>query len=93
MDAIPLISTVAELQRNYRPLVNKLKKTNGVMVVVNNGKPDVIMMDPETYNTRAKRLKELEEENLLKIGAEAMEEYRQGKTISLGNRRLIDLIK
>jgi prevent-host-death family protein len=93
MDSLPIISTVAQLQRNYRPLVNKLKKTNGVMVVVSNGRPDVVMVDPDTYNAKAKRLKELEEDYLLRAGEEAMAEYKAGKTITLKKgQKISDLL-
>ena len=79
MTTIPMMATVADLQRGYRALVDKIKKTGEPLVVVNNGEPDVVLMDAETYNAKALRLQELEEEYLLKVGEEAMREYKAGK--------------
>lgn len=94
MDAvIPFITTVADLQRGYRTLVDKIKRTGEPLVVVNNGKPDVVVVSVETYNNRTKRLKELEEEYLLKVLKEAKKEYREGKTVWLKKgQKLSDIL-
>ena len=94
ISTIPQIATVADLQRKYRSLVDKIKKTGEPLVVVNNGQPDVVVMDTEVYNTKIARLNELEEEYLMKVIKEGMEEHRQGKTIKLKKgQTLMDLIK
>lgn len=77
---IPFMATVADLQRGYRALVEKIKETGEPLVVVNNGKPDVVVMDAVIYNNKTKRLQELEEEYLLRIRDEALKEYKAGKT-------------
>ncbi len=77
---IPFMATVADLQRGYRALVEKIKESGEPLVVVNNGKPDVVVMDAAVYNSRAERLRELEEEYLLRIRDEALSEYKAGKT-------------
>lgn len=90
---IPFITTVADLQRGYRTLVDKIKRTGEPLVVVNNGKPDVVVISAEVYNNKAKRLKELEEEYLLKVYKEAIDEYKKGKTVKLKKgQTLLDLI-
>jgi len=73
------MATVADLQRGYRALVDKIKKTGEPLVVVNNGRADVVIMDIEGYQAKAARLQELEEESLLEAGREAIEEYKAGK--------------
>lgn len=94
MNTIPNIANVADLQRRYRSLVDKLKASGEPMVIVSNGEPDVILLDPAIYNAQVKRLIELEEEYMLKIKDEALAEYKSGKTIKLGkNQKLIDLLK
>lgn len=91
--AIPYITTVAELQRGYRALVDKIKKTGELLLVVNNGKPDVVLMSADVYNIKAKRLKVLEEEYLLRVYKEAIVEHKAGKTIKLKKgQSLMDLI-
>jgi len=87
------IVTVADLQRRYRSLVDKIKKTGEPMVVINNGDPDVVVMDVATYNSYTQKLKELQEENLLRIASEGLKEYKAGKTIILKKgQKLLDLI-
>lgn len=93
MMTVPFMATVADLQRGYRGLVEKIRKTGEPLVVVNNGKPDVVMMDAAVYNSKVKRLRELEEEYLLRIKDEALREYKAGKTQWLKKgQRLNDLL-
>lgn len=93
MNTLPVITTVADLQRRYRPLVDEVKKTGEPMVVVNHGEPDVVLMGPKVYNAQVNRLKELEEAYLLAIRDEALKEYAQGKTVKLKkNQKLIDIL-
>ncbi len=74
-------------------MVDKIKTLGEPLVVVSNGKPDVVVMDGETYNVRIKRLQELETEYLLRIAGEAEKEYKSGKTIRLKkDQTLMDLI-
>lgn len=93
MTTIPFMATVADLQRGYRTLVEKIKESGEPLVVVNNGKPDVVVVDAKTYNIRVKRLQELEEEYLLRIYKEAIDEHKKGKTVKLKKgQTLLDLI-
>lgn len=93
MNTIPVITTVADLQRRYRPLVEELKKTGEPMVVVSHGDPDVVMVAPDVYNRQVSRLKELEEAYLLATRDEALREYKEGKTVKLEKRqKLIDIL-
>lgn len=94
MNTIPIIASVADLQRRYRTLVETLKQKKEPMIIVNKGEPDIVVMDPESYNSQVRRLRELEEEYLLKVGEEAFREYKAGKTIRLGKKqKLSDLLK
>ena len=93
MNTLPVIATVADLQRRYRPLVDAVKKTGEPMVVVNHGQPDVVILDPEVYNAQVNRLRELEEAYLLATRDEALIDYKKGKTLKLGkNLKLIDIL-
>lgn len=90
---VPFMATVADLQRGYRTLVEKIKASGEPLVVVNNGKPDVVVVDAKTYNIRAKRLQELEEDYLLKVYKEAIAEHKAGKTLKLKKgQSILDLI-
>lgn len=93
MMTVPFIVTVADLQRRYRSLVDKIKKTGEPMVVISNGDPDVVVMDVATYNSYTQRLKKLQEEYLLRVASEGLKEYKAGETVSLKKgQRLLDLI-
>lgn len=93
MITIPDMANVADLQRDYRGLVNGLKKTGKPVIILSNGNPDVVVMDVATYNSYAQNLKELQEMYLLDMAKEGMEEYKEGDTKTLRkNQKLLDLI-
>jgi prevent-host-death family protein len=94
MITIPTVSTVADLQRNYRTLVNKLKAMGEPLLVVNAGKPEVVILDVESYKAQTERLQELEEESLLTAYKLGLKEYQEGKTVKLAkNQKLLSLIE
>lgn len=85
--------TVADLQRGYRGIVDKMKKTGEPLVVVNNGEPDVVLMDTSVYNAHVTKMREIEEEYLLKLAQEAREEFQKGKTVRLKKgQKLLDVL-
>lgn len=93
MMTFPNIANVADLQRRYRQVVNQVKKTGIPTLVVNNGKPDVVLMDLDNYQVQASRLQELEELYLSQLTQKALSEYRAGKTTHLKKgQTLLDLI-
>ncbi|NCP46863.1 hypothetical protein COT86_01795 [Candidatus Collierbacteria bacterium CG10_big_fil_rev_8_21_14_0_10_43_36] len=81
MSTTPQIATVADLQRSYRPLVTRLKKSGKPLFIVSNGKPDVVIMDVQTFESREKDFQDLEETYLLALATEASKESKQKKTI------------
>lgn len=87
------MASVADLQRKYRFLVEKIRETGEPMVVVKNGKPDVVVMDIDTYEAQSARLKELEENYLLSVAKEGLDEYKRGETTKLKkDQKLLNLI-
>jgi len=94
MISIPYIATVAELQRKYKTLVNKIRRTGEPLLVVNRGKPDVVVIDAASYEEKMTKLRKLEEEYLLKVMQEGLEEYRKGKTTKIKKgETLLDLLE
>ena len=74
-------------------MVDKIKETGELLLVVNNGKPDVVVMSADVYSAKALRLKELEEEYSLRIFNEAIAEYKAGKTVWLKKgQKLSDIL-
>ena len=93
MITIPDMANVADLQRDYRNLVNGLKKTGKPILILSNGDPDVVVMDVATYNSYTQQLEELEEKYLLDVAREGVKEYERGKTKTLKKgQKLLDLI-
>ena len=94
MNLIPRMINVADLQRNYRAIVTSAKKHQEPIVVLNNGEPDIVLIDTKQYNEHVKRMRYLEEESLLKIGNQAIAEYKQQKTITPKRQEtLLDVLK
>jgi prevent-host-death family protein len=93
MNIIPPIATVADVQRGYRKLVDRVNKSGEPLVVVNNGKPDAVILGVKTYNDYVKKLKAFEEASLLRRAEEALDEHKAGKTVRLKkNQTLLDLL-
>ncbi len=87
------MANVADLQRDYRGLVNGLKKTGKPVVILSNGNPDIVVMDVATYNSYTQNLKELQEMYLLDMAKEGMKEYKEGDTKTLKkDQKLLDLL-
>lgn len=82
MNLIPRMINVADLQRNYRAIVTSAKKHQEPIVVLSNGQPDIVLLDTKQYNEQIKRMRYLEEESLLKIGNQAIKEYKQRKAVT-----------
>jgi len=94
MITIPLMTTVADLQRGYRKLINSIKKAGEPVVIINNGKPEAVLVDVDTYEAQVEKLNELEEEYLLKVAQEGLKEYKKGKTIEMHeDETLLDVLK
>lgn len=93
MNTIPQITTVAQLQRSYRPLINSLKKSGNPLFVLSNGRPDIVIMDIQSYESREKTIQEFEEAYLLSLVAEAHKESEQQKTIIVKpHENLMDIL-
>ncbi len=93
MNIIPQITTVAELQRNYRPLINRIKKSNQPLFVLSNGKPDSVLLDIHSFESLEKRYQSLEESYLMALTNEALKESRSKQTIVMKEgQTLLDII-
>lgn len=91
---IPQIVNVAELQKKYREIASRVRDENTPTIVVHNGKPDIVLLSPDSYEKQMKRLVELEEAQLQASLKEAMKEYETGKTVKLeSGKTLLDYLK
>ena len=71
------VTTAREIQRNYRKLFNRVKRTKEPLIVMRNNKPDVAIVD-------FKRLEELEAINVV---LESYKEAQEGKVKVLKSLR------
>lgn len=93
MNTLPQITTVANLQRSYRPLISRIKKSGQPLVVVSNGKPDVVIMDIHSFESREKDLQNLEEMYLTVLASSTLAESKQRLTIvPKADQTLLDVI-
>lgn len=82
MNKIPPMISVADVQRRYSAVRQKVKRAKEPVVILNNGQPDMVLLDVDWYNEHIEQRQREEEENyLLKLGEEALKEYTEGKSI------------
>lgn len=84
------IVSASEIQRNYRKIFDKVKKTKEPVVVLRDNKPDVAVIDIEALSELKKRLEEFEIAETLRAVKEGRKELKRGKTIQA--RSLADLL-
>lgn len=84
------IVSVSDIQKNYRKIFNKVKKTKNPVVVMRGSEPEVVVMDINTLEDLEKRLEELEAEVTLKAIEEGEKEFKEGKTVTA--KSLADLL-
>lgn len=76
------IVSVSDLQKDYRKIIDKAKRTNKPVLVMRGNNPEVVVLDVSVMNKMSKRLGELETEDTLKVIEEGRKEFKQGKTIN-----------
>lgn len=89
---IPLenIVSASDIQRNYRKVFDKAKKTKQPVVVMRDNEPDVVIVDIKSLEKMKERLEELEIEDTLRAFKEGEKEYKTGKTKTA--KSILDLI-
>lgn len=78
---IPLDNIVSssELQKNYKKVFNKAKRTKRPVIVMRGDDPEVAVIDIKTLEGMEKRLEEMEINEALEAIAVADKEFREGK--------------
>lgn len=90
---IPLgnIVSSSELQKNYKKVFNKAKRTKRPVIVMRGDNPEVAVVDIKVLENLEKELEELEIEKTLRAIAEGEKEFKEGKTIKADS--VLDLLK
>ncbi|MDP3988499.1 MAG: type II toxin-antitoxin system prevent-host-death family antitoxin [Candidatus Levybacteria bacterium] len=76
------IVSASDIQKNYRKIFNKVKRTKNPVVVMRGSEPEVVIIDINTLEDIEQRLEELEIEVTLKAIEEGEKEFKEGKTIT-----------
>lgn len=85
------IVSVSEVQKNYKKVFNKAKRSKKPVLVMRGNSPEVAVMDVKTLDEMSKRLEELEIEDTLRAIEEGEKEFKEGKTVVVDS--LLDLLK
>lgn len=85
------IVSVSDLQKDYRKVINKAKRTNKPVLVMRGNNPEVAVVDIKVMEDLSKRLEELELADALEAIKEGDKELREG-TIKTA-KSLADLLK
>lgn len=88
---LPRMTSVRELQRNYRQLAEVVKKTKKPIVVMNNNQPDIALVDIKHLEEFERIDNELEEMKALETIRKGRKEFLAGKA-KLLKGSLADLI-
>lgn len=85
---IPKTVSVRELQRTYRVVNDKLNQ-EGVLLVMNYSKPEMVLVSKKKYEAMQKKINKLEEEleiqDTLRAYAEAKLDEKEGRLIKLNS--------
>ena len=74
------VVSASDIQKNYRKIFDRVKRTKEPVVVMRGKKPEIVMMDIKTLDELNKKIEELEVADALQAIEEGERELREGKT-------------
>ena len=77
---MPKIISISNLRQEATQVVKDLREHRQPWTLIQRSRPVAILLDFETFEAMQDRLRELEEEHLLRVVAEGRKEHRRGKT-------------
>lgn len=92
MFTVPKTNTIREIQRNYKKIFEQVKKTKQPVIVVKNNKPDVAVVDVQTFEAMSRKLEEFEIEKALRSVKLGMKEDKLGKTKTFKSLARLDSV-
>lgn len=87
---MPHTVSVSDIQKNYRKIFDKARRTKEPVIVLSNNKPDVAIIGYDDLESLRKIAYEAEVKDTLKVVKEGRKELKEGKTIKANS--LADLI-
>jgi len=73
------IISISTLRQGVTQAVKELREHRQPWTLIQRSRPVAVLLDYETYEAMQSRLRELEEEHLLRVVAEGRDEHRRGK--------------
>ena len=77
---MPRLISISGLRQEATQVVKRLREQREPWTLIQRSRPVAVLVDYETFEAMQSRLRELEEEHLLRIIAEGDREHRRGKT-------------
>jgi prevent-host-death family protein len=74
------IISISTLRQGVTQVVKELREHRQPWTLIQRSRPVAVLLDYETFEAMQSRLRELEEEHLLRVVAEGRDEHRRGKT-------------
>ena len=76
---MPKIISISSLRQEATQVVKDLREHRQPWTLIQRSRPVAVLLDYETFEAMQTRLRELEEEHLLRVVAEGRKEIRRGK--------------
>lgn len=83
MNQLPNTVSVRELQRGYRGVVETARRTHDAIVLLNNSRPEAVLLSTETYNDLVANDYVFDEAETLRLVNQARRSCRAGKAKKL----------
>lgn len=90
---LPEMASVAEIQRNYRKLLDKVKSSRTPLYILRNNFPEAVIVDLRSWNQLMKKIVKEEEKDALAAIKEYEIEKKAGKLKVLPAGKLSKLLK
>jgi len=83
MNHLPNTVSTREFQRNYRDVINLACKSHDAVVLLNNSKPEAVLLSAETYNDLVSNDYVFDEAETLRLVNQARLSHKAGKSKQL----------
>ncbi len=76
---MPKIVSISSLRQQATQVVKDLREHRQPWTLIQRSRPVAVLVDYDTFEAMQNRLRELEEEHLLRVVAEGRKEHRRGR--------------
>lgn len=82
-DPIPISFSVRDLQRKYRKVIDAAKRSKDAVVLINNSRPEAVVMDAQTYDQLIRDTYPYDENYVQDVVARSRRSIKKGKAKKL----------